>query len=849
MSDISLKIQETFVAQESIMKRILFFLLTFLLVLSEAQAQLFNVYVKNPKGEPLEGVTVYAFFKKDQGKEAFNAGVKEYGNFDKKKYKPYAEETTDREGLVVISASVSGSIILDGGSCKNGTYDFKLYNIEDYYNEESGRNINLVLNEFKEAEDVTVMLEVPKTANPVMDSAGDGIGERPDRGHINIAGDVDILGEYARNNARFVFFPFVVYKDFEDSVVSIPPIVVEGKDYRRDMVRRTGFRPDRDLLNDFKFDASTNLHRHQSERILYEQTIRVDKGSNYQVPAILWYEDYNGVYHEDSILFFDGNETEPMRFLNWDSARELTPIDTSLFRKRGTVEEVKENKDFKLSFEQGKANLNFNDSITHAQCDSMVGWLNKYYASRDANITRITVRAYSSPEGSESRNRTLSRERANSIRQLLLGKFKGVKVEPQFDEYDNIVTWETIADSMVLMEDTLAKRYSEEIRAIVAVNHTLDKQYQAIRTKKDLYDYIDKNILNRVRLVSVEAAIEASVILTKAQIIERYNTEPSFVDKMMPYQYYAMMCYLADEERWDELYTVSKKAYEANSKERTLRKQVPLPPSKQASKDTVRLTYVDTNVPYPLAGYYYAVSGLRKGLVNTEILKPYLDDGPVGRRDADPLNSLPFIVAQVLTYCQNEDFFAANDLVKKYNLKKYPELEALIMFVSCLGGHWRSQDVRDYVMSTSEMNKAVILTALGKYQEALNILYSDEFSEPDAKVEYLKAICLFKMQPRRLTSVDNDGFKATALYDDLGDEENKSRIPAAWATPMLNAFRLDKINLEYIKKDGYFNNAYRQMIFYAWSRVQDGVPLSVIAQEYDALISKMRKSKEVKQSR
>jgi hypothetical protein len=67
-------------------------------------------------------------------------------------------------------------------------------------------------------------------------------------------------------------------------------------------------------------------------------------------------------------------------------------------------------------------------------------------------------------------------------------------------------------------------------------------------------------------------------------------------------------------------------------------------------------------------------------------------------------------------------------------------------------------------------------------------------------------------------------------------------IPSAWAVPMLNAIKLDETNLEYLKKDGYFNNAYCQMIVYAWERMKAGVSLESISKEYAALVAGMKKN-------
>lgn len=854
----------------------LLLMLVLMLVSIGAQAQMYNVFVKNDKGIPIGGVKVYSFMRSSEGIGAYkqasstdaNAAYS-YGAFDKQRYKTLTEDKTAGDGYCLVNCSSEGSIMLDGFDVPgNVLYGVAIYHIKDckieadntvtliLKGQETGKEKEKKAGEFTNfEEEVKVLKEVPTTATIPMETAGGGV-ERHGKNNILIVRDLDIDGEHARGDARFVVFPTIVFTQYKDSVTYMPPMAVDGVEYSRVIDRRMSYKASNDLLSEFIYDRGTHLEHNLSERVTYAEWAKIEKGTSYRIPAVAWYEDLNGVYHEDSILFSDGKEREPMRFLNWEEARKFAALDTTLtvFKRRGTVSSVPVSKDFKIAFEQGKASLNLADSATNAQRDNLIAWLNAYYSNRNALIKGITVRAYSSPEGSESRNRSLSRERANSIRQLLASRFNGVKIEPYFDEFDNIVPWNTIADSMSLMEDTVARRYADQVRAITEVHVGFDAQYRAIRAQADLYDYIDKNILDRVRIVSVEADIIEQTVLTKAQIVDKYYNEAGFLDAIRPYQAYELLCYLSAENKWDELYDVAKKIFEFHSKEHRIDKQM----LKAGSKNELTIVK-DLMVPYPLAAYYYALACMHRGEVNKDILKHYMDDGRVAtpgslRHDEQGVNLMAFIVAQVLMCCQDEAFDEANNLIRKYNLITIPELEGLIMFVRCLDGQYTSsEEVRQYVMSTSPMNKAVILTAMGKYDEALSVLYGGDVPEDDAKVEYLRAICLFRKQSDANTRFEAESLPATALYQEVYDdgygeekkqEENKNAIPTAWATPMLNAFRLDETNVDYLRNDGYFNNAYRQMVLYAWERMKDGIPLDRISKEYAALVSKMKKDKE-----
>lgn len=862
---------------ETGMKRLLSLLLTILCALAQVHAIKYNVYVKNVDGIPLAGVKVYSFLSRSKAEAAYREASRKEGRFYEMqdalgKYSFLEMQETGTDGFCIIECMPDGSVILDADDLTSDEYiyDFSLFHVSTCQKGGDEYTLELVLQgkrrhreahdgvivhrgkkgEFRETEfytgGTTELGALVKRATPPMPIVRDGIGKRHGRNRILITRVLDIQGEYARDNARFVAFPYVVFDDEKDSVAYLPPAVIDGKDYEKGMVRRMGFRPSRDKLHDFRFDRSLHMQEHNSERFLYAEWAHIVRGTRYHVPGTLWYEDYNAVYYRDSLLFSDGKEQEPMRFLDWSEARRLAPIDRTEYIKQGSIETFHDDASFKLRFSQGRSTLNLHDSITVAQRDSMLRWLGSYSGDQ---IQKIEIRGYSSPEGYEKRNRTLSRERAATIKSLLQEHLPGIRIETVLDANDNIVPWETLADIMTTeMGDTMARMYAVKIRETVAGKDSPDAKYRAIHANKDLYDYLDKHVLERVRNVEIRADIMVQKILSAEEIIARFEADPDFRINMKPYQYYVMLCHLADRERWDDLYEVAKRAYEKYSGEREEQKQFRIPGTRD-SLGREPLGYFPTRIPYPLAGYYYAVSMLRKGMADTNILKPYLDDGAINRKQH--LNGLPFIVAQVLMYCQREEFDEANRLIRKYGLKYIPELNGLIMYVRCLDGQYmgtENQDVRDYIMASSPMNRAVMCTALDQYDEALRILYGDGVPGNSAKVEYLKAICHFQKQGDSMKSPDRDAFSSSAIYrasgDNAGNAGTFEQNTATWAAPMLEALRLDSANVKYLENDGYFNNAYRQMVMYFWTRLQAGVPMAQVAREYDALVAQMKKKKD-----
>lgn len=399
------------------------------------------------------------------------------------------------------------------------------------------------------------------------------------------------------------------------------------------------------------------------------------------------------VHHCGSTFRGDDKEQELMRFLEWSNVGKLAPINREMFIKRGMLVTQPEIASFELDFAAGSSQLKVTDSATVAQRDSMLRWIDGCHKGERGFLNRIIIRAYSSPEGMEALNRKLSRGRAATIRAMLASRFPGVEIETQFDENDNIVTWEKISDIMLSeMDDPAAHRHAVRLKEVIADKQGFDAKYRAVRAAGGgLYEYVKGHVLGRLRTVDVQADIIVQKIETKEEIIARYEANPDFRNNMTGYHYYHVLCYLADQERWDELYDVAKRAYEKYPTDMQVMKQLRLESAPMDENDTAsaHLRFVATQVPYPLAGYYYAVAALQKGMADVDILKPYLDDGRTGVRDV--MNSLPFVVNQVLMYCRQKDYDEAAKMVAKCNLEKFPELHDLVMLVKRLSGHSQNQ--------------------------------------------------------------------------------------------------------------------------------------------------------------
>ena len=103
----------------------------------------------------------------------------------------------------------------------------------------------------------------------------------------------------------------------------------------------------------------------------------------------------------------------------------------------------------------------------------------------------------------------------------------------------------------------------------------------------------------------------------------------------------------------------------------------------------------------------------------------------------------------------------------------------------------------------------------------------------DATYYYLLAICLYQVDCKE-KDYETYYYNSKNVYDPHNDIAESQH----WGMPMLEALKLDPKWAEFLKEDGFFNDAYRAMILFFWQRMQDGEEMENIAREYDELAKK-----------
>ena len=108
----------------------------------------------------------------------------------------------------------------------------------------------------------------------------------------------------------------------------------------------------------------------------------------------------------------------------------------------------------------------------------------------------------------------------------------------------------------------------------------------------------------------------------------------------------------------------------------------------------------------------------------------------------------------------------------------------------------------------------------------------------DAIYYYLLAICLYQVDCKE-KDYETYYYNSKNVYDPDNDFAESQH----WGMPMLEAIKRDPKWVEFLKEDGFFNDAYRAMILFFWQRMQDGAEMADIAREYDTLAKKYFETK------
>lgn len=617
--------------------------------------------------------------------------------------------------------------------------------------------------------------------------------------------------------------------------------------------------------------------------LFYRKIYDFDRKNRYAMTLNIWYEDYNGVYHKDVqtqwLLDKDYN-----RYLDWSSVQADRDIDANHYPISAEAKSEDHNSEYKIEFVGTTAVLK-SDSVAELELNRLYHDVDLLYNSRDRNKNYIeadTVIGYASPDGKYTSNYSLAQRRASVLAQRLRERYTDTSKLPRAEALGVVSTWTDAANLLALEQDSVCVRLSELMHEIIARNpKDMAKQGAEIGRLPHYKDIIEDRILPRLRRVEFKYTSISEVIWTPEQVYDQYKTDASYLSSTKSYyEYYYLLPKLYADKDWEGLEKLALEAYNEKAMYESPYKSI------CDEKDHYRIREYDPVVgdtivrdsfaviknvvcerPYPLAAFYLAKCKIRNHQPDVKMLEKYLDISPLGRVMANDqakyVDGLPtakgwwneeeMAVTQILMHCEAKDYTKAREVYRLWvnDKKRYSVLGS---FLEALNGNYNVAKTRDAVASTSPMNYLVAWCAyadkthnLSGYHKALDAIEGktvldswngDTLDVNDDRVQYMKAICLYNTQaPSVSRTYDAPLFKSDVVYSSAYTTKEDMKM-FMWAAPMLKAIELNPDNLDFLMKDGNFNEAYRTVVVFFAKRLKDGLDLEDVKKEYDVLYDK-----------
>lgn len=530
-------------------------------------------------------------------------------------------------------------------------------------------------------------------------------------------------------DARFALQSFIMPSTGTDTVAFRKSIVMDGSEYHATQLRRMGYDGSRDPLFDIasKCDVLTDSTRFVTS---VDKIFKGPKTKGGIVKANVWFEDYNHVYHVDTVELADLRRmARPMQFLDYSiDAMNLDPNDPLYVKEPHTVKMDAE-LNLSINFAVGKATIDPNDTLSVQILDNLKSLVYAVTHTNGSELRGYKIQGVASPEGSYAKNVALARERMQYIKREVDSEIKpGAEIhylhQPIVDA--EVATWEEFADT--LAKDSTFLSCAEDIREIARkYPGSIDQQGAKIR-QLPYYNTVVKDNLYRLRRVSFSYTQSVHRAMTVEEMFDKLRNDPMFKqggmnEQFMPYEFWVMLQHATDTL---ELENICRRAVAQDARNQQRRE-----------------------FRWPLPANVLAASLLKRKQVDTTILAPFIfeDEDRCNRpytlgENKALLNPTPVVVNQVAMMLQGEHFTRALQLAQLFKDSSDPRLEQLYAITRCKAGYFKvnTEEGRHYyelVRNTSPRNAIVMDMATGYMAEVPDFL--DQMDPEDPVTDYLRA--------------------------------------------------------------------------------------------------------------
>lgn len=552
-----------------------------------------------------------------------------------------------------------------------------------------------------------------------------------------------------KTNARMVICPYVYNHTKKDTLHFRNPIVYCGSEFYMSQRRHVGFDNSRDSLARFIVkDSIFDSKKH--DYYISDEVILPNVEEKFQVLARYYYEDYLGIYSEDTISLSALNPRKPMKFIQYDNS--MFVMDPMKFQEKPSIERRDGKENISLSFKIGTAELNMADENNRKELERLENKIKEITSNEDARLRTIKISSVSSPDGSYSLNYNLSLKRLVYAHNLICNKIPSrisYSDQTDFKKGARVAKWTELAEVLyndtvtadLLLKDSLV-RVAGVIIDISTINPNHDVQSMKISRLPE-YNTLIKRYLPKLRSMDFEYTAIVKRALTPDEILDRYNNDKDYRTgnrQFLPYEFWHLFQMVEDSIELENLY---KLAYKINYNKK------------------------NSNILY-LAANNLAISYMNKDSVDLNILSPLINmnmgvniNGKIDEKSII-INPWEIVANQMILLLEKKESNLALKLARKLRRLQDDDirLKKLIAVAYCMSGYYKEEkinklsesekkDIKDYieiVKNISAINNIVISLA---YRDEVEdkVAYGNlqDMSDDDPLVCYLKSIACSRL--------------------------------------------------------------------------------------------------------
>lgn len=648
-------------------------------------------------GKPVRDATIYAYNTVAEAQDAYKSckDAQEYGLA----FAPgiVIEVSPEDDGSFEVPVSETGALLI-----YNGIFEPKLITVN--YQKE----FDIKISQSIVIDESTVTAESKKREK---------VGRIMPKGK-DLMFPVDYYFEPVpkKSNSRVILQSYILTEDLQDTLDFTKPIVFDTEEYHQTQLRRMGYYADADPIYQIA-DRNGRLDTAECRKtgtLSWIDTVSIEysKTKNY-LRWNIWAEDYNKVFFRDSGQFRTDRIVRPMQFLEYNV--DHYDLDPQEYIKRPKRERRDAAGNISLTFLVGKAQLDPADTMNAFYLNQLKTELHNVVTGEGSTLKEFHIEGVASPDGTYAKNLELAGQRmAFALGQITSVLPKNVQERVYMTKKATVAPWTEVAD---LLEADSLNVEAETVRKITEkYPGSMDRQWGEIRSLP-YYKTIISPRLPKLRSVSYTYVNEIYRELTPAEILDRYRNDEDFrtgKKEFALYEYWHLFNMLKDEDELEDIYRRALKASVAAEGE-----------------------------PWPLPANNLATMYLRKGIVDTTLLKPFIDEDKVVNQPWDNgrkvINHERIVANQVAMYLQAEAFARASDLADMLP----PSYNVLKSIALCMAGYFSDDPVvYNSVRTSTPRNKVVMDLATGRLNsahDALKLLLSMPLSREDEIVaKYLK---------------------------------------------------------------------------------------------------------------